>query len=346
MGDKYDRFSFEPVTFTDLDSNVTIVYISAGYTHSFAIDSLGRVWATGSNFFGALGLGNNVDQTSFKPVAITGLTPAKIKSIAAGHEDTLILDGNGKIWATGYNWHGGIGVSSSSQPNLFEPITISGFQPTEFVSISTGNEHSIAADSNGNLWVTGNNVCGQLSSDVAMQNSFKPVIIGLVPSKITSVAAGACHSLALDSDGKIWTAGNNIDGQLGVDNSGFQKSFRPVILGSISSAKIVSIVTSSGHSLALDDNNKLWVTGNNFGGQLGLGDKENRFSFEPVTIAGFAPNVTIKSIAAGVQHSLVLTSDGKLWVAGSNMRGQLGLGEVDQSGLLVIERNVFTQVEF
>ena len=61
-------------------------------------------------------------------------------------------------------------------------------------------------------------------------------------------------------------------------------------------------------------------TGSNQSGELGLGDEKCTTRWQTLLTEAVA-------MAAGEHHSLALTSDGQLWVAGNNASGQLGLAQ-------------------
>ena len=69
------------------------------------------------------------------------------------------------------------------------------------------------------------------------------------------------------------------------------------------------------------------VWGSNYYGQVGLGISEN-YQKIPVRV-GTADGWV--AIAAGLGYSLAIRQDGSLWAWGLNDRGQLGLGETDNS---------------
>ena len=81
----------------------------------------------------------------------------------------------------------------------------------------------------------------------------------------------------------------------------------------------------------------LWAMGGNSSGQLGLGDTTNRNAPTQVLPAPLPGQPTIKTLAGGTQHSVLVKSDGSLWATGLNDFGALGLG--DTNG-----RRVFTEV--
>jgi alpha-tubulin suppressor-like RCC1 family protein len=346
LGNYNNQNSFQSVTISGLTSGVKITSIAAGSGYSFALDSNGKVWASGGNGAGQLGLGNTSSQTSFQLVTIKDLSPnATIVSISAGDFHSIILDSNGKIWASGYNYHGQLGLGNYNDQNSFQSVTIPDLSPNAtIVSIAAGMYYSLALDSNGKIWATGNNGEGQLGlGNTNSQKSFQAVTIkGLSPNAtIVSIAAGYEHSLALDSDGKVWATGSNNVGELGFGNPDWgvhETSFKPVtISGLLSSAKITSIAAGISHSFALDSNGKVWASGENYRGQLGLGNASNQSEFQLVTIPDLVPNAKTVSIAAGGDHSFALDGEGILWTTGLNDAGQLGLGDTTN-------RNVFTYV--
>jgi alpha-tubulin suppressor-like RCC1 family protein len=332
LGNNSDQTSFQSAMIQGLTSGEKITSVAAGTTHSFVVTSDGKLWAAGWNYYGQLGLDNTSIQNLFQLVTILGLTSGvKIVSIAAGDLYSLALDSNGQIWAT--------------RNNSFQPVTISALSlNANIVSIKTGVYHSLALDSNGQIWAMGQNDDGQLGlGSTNSQSSFQPVTIAsLAPTaKIVSIAAGYEHSLALDSDGKLWATGSNFVGELGFGNPDWgthESLFKSVTISGLPlGAKIISIAAGDLYSLALDSNGKLWATGWNHRGQLGLGNTTNQSKFQPVTISGLTSGARIVYIAAGGDHAFALTSDGKLWATGYNEYGQLGLGDN-------INRNVFTQV--
>ncbi|MDR3346605.1 MAG: hypothetical protein LBS73_05450 [Campylobacteraceae bacterium] len=299
--------------------------ISADGYHSLVLDSEGKIWASGSNSNGQLGFGDYADRTSFKPVTISGLASGvKIANISANGDHSLVLDSNGKIWGAGYNKWGQLSLGNNVSQTSFQPA-IGSITSSRIVSISAGGWHSLALDSSGKIWAAGANWNGCLGlGDNADRNLFQPVTIkGLASGvSIVSISAGGRHSLALDSSGKVWAAGYNEQGQLGLGNNSDLYSFQPVILGSIANATIVSISAGHNHSLALDSEDQIWAAGENVDGQLGLSTTDNQNKFQLVSISG----VKIVAISAGRQHSLAYDKSGNIWASGSNSNGQLSVG--------------------
>src|SRR5690606_15974092 len=71
----------------------------------------------------------------------------------------------------------------------------------------------------------------------------------------------------------------------------------------------------------------LYGFGDNYSGQLGQGPVER--NNVPVKIKKVLAQLDIHSIAAGVEHTLVLTTDGNVYAFGEGSEGQLGQGNTD-----------------
>jgi alpha-tubulin suppressor-like RCC1 family protein len=96
----------------------------------------------------------------------------------------------------------------------------------------------------------------------------------------------------------------------------------------LSNFKFKAISAGNHHTVALDFNNQLWSFGSNFHGQLGLGAIEQQATPTKISFAAFnLPDLQFKSIAAGISHTVAIDFNNDIWVFGSNVIGQLGLGD-------------------
>ncbi|MBQ3463290.1 MAG: hypothetical protein IJH36_09295, partial [Clostridia bacterium] len=89
--------------------------------------------------------------------------------VSAGTNHTMTVRHDGTIWGFGANDNGQLGTTdnvSSDRPQ--QAITLDTF----FVDVAAGLDHSIALDSEGNVWTTGNNDKGQLGTSGSSRNYF------------------------------------------------------------------------------------------------------------------------------------------------------------------------------
>jgi alpha-tubulin suppressor-like RCC1 family protein len=180
----------------------------------------------------------------------------------------------------------------------------------------------------GTVWAWGYNQFGQLGNNTTANYAFPVQVKGPggigVLSGITAIAAGARHSLAVDSTGAAWAWGTNIAGQLG--DGTFTDRHVPVKV--IGLAGVVAVAGGFNHSLALKGDGSVWSWGNNSAGQLGNGTITP--SLRPVQVKGpdsIGVLTGITAIAAGVEFSLALRgADGAVFAWGYNFEGQLGNG--------------------
>jgi parallel beta-helix repeat protein len=159
-----------------------IVKISCGWEHTLTLERLnpsdpncrGRVYAWGHNnrnYGGELGDGTTTIRNSPVFVHAGEQNPSNpdsnlegIISVSAGAEHSIALDANCGVWAWGGNLNGQLG---NADTNIVEtrPVKVLRFdnQPLlGITSICAGYYHNLAIDSNGILWVWGNNQDGRL----------------------------------------------------------------------------------------------------------------------------------------------------------------------------------------
>ena len=135
-----------------------------------------------------------------------------------------------------------------------------------------------------------------------------------LPEEVCMIACGSMHTLALSTEGKVYSWGCNDDGALG--RSGDEN--RPCIVSGVHSVNKLSAGDS--HSVAISDKLKLvysWGTYRNSEGKMAIG---NKF---PVEITQFSKSKKIMDVASGGNHSLVLV-DHKIYAWGDSEFGQIG----------------------
>lgn len=309
----------------DLMEGKTTVSLAAGVHHSVALCVDGTIATWGGNEHGQLGMGDTVLSTSRTPVAVErgfldpGIHPV---AVAAGGYHTLALFSDGKVYAWGDNQHGQVGDNfaplDTSLPTHAEGV-LSG---KRVIGISAGEFHSLAVCDDGTVAAWGRGDSGQLGNGNTIDEDL-PVAVDLsdVPfgEKFIAVAAGRTHSMALTNGGKIFTWGNNTNGQLGIGVASNQ-SF-PVLISGVTASAIHGGGTY--HSMATRSDGKLIAWGTNVYGQLGTGDFVNSFTPVETSISWLGGN-GLSQVVTSDEHSLAFRSDGALYAWGLGNEGRLG----------------------
>ncbi|HRQ86984.1 MAG TPA: cell wall anchor protein, partial [Candidatus Saccharibacteria bacterium] len=307
----------------------------AGATgHALALSSSGQVYAWGENTYGHLG--NGTTDSSLVPIPVTSgdLDGKTITEVAAAANHSLALDIDGQVYAWGNNGSGRLGDGTIT--TRLSPVAITGgaLSGKTIVAIEAGSSHSLALDSDGQVYAWGRNLYGQIG-DGTSSDRHSPVAItgGAIAGKtITKIAASGELSFVIDSDGLLYGWGRNYYGALGVSgaNSGNTPNPSPgAVNGSAGLAgKVVSSVVSSPNimaSFAIDSTGVLYAWGNGaYNSQLGTGVNGYVGSPTPVTVGDLAGK-TVAMAAGGGAHSLALDSSGAVYAWGGNDYGELGI---------------------
>lgn len=282
--------------------------VGAGWSHCAAVKKDGTLWTWGYNSSGQLGLSSTALSVP-QPTQVVGMS--NVRSVACGHEHTLVLKQNGTVWSCGINGQGQLGNGGNNPSGTFMQVV----GTTNVIQVAGGYTHSMALKSDGTVWAWGGNSSGQLgngsyaASNIAIQ----------VPSltDVIWIAAGGSHSMAVKNDGTVWVWGKNNFGQLGIGNTINQNTPQQIV--SITGA--TAVAAGWEHSLVMKSDSTVLAFGRNTEGQLGIGN----FVASNTPVQCLLP-VGTKEISAGTYHNMAIGSDNLLRMWGNNYDGHCGIG--------------------
>jgi alpha-tubulin suppressor-like RCC1 family protein len=288
-----------------------VVSIAHGLGHVVAVTSSNTVYAWGSNAKAAFGATSPAGSTV---PALIGSWPAAA-AVAAGREQTYVLDTSGGVWAVGENSEGELG--DGSYTDRTSPVQVSGLT-SGVVAISAGSQHAIALKSDNTVWAWGRGNEGQLGDGLRTTSNIPVQVASL--SSVTAISAGAFHNLAMEA-GSLYAWGSNTYGQIG-DNTNTRRD-SPVPVSTGLGVSIVSFVAGYTHSLGVTSSNTVVGWGANGTYQLGLGHAADQKV--PVAIPG---PTGIVAVGAGIlsHSSFAFASNGAVYGWGDNEFGRLGDG--------------------
>ena len=309
LGDNTTTHRSTPVTTLAGGANWKQVF--AGEVHTAAIKTDGTLWTWGYNLYGQLG-----DNTS----GISRLTPVTTfaggtnwKQVARGRSHTAAIKTDGTLWTWGYNGTGGLGNNTTTDRST--PVTTFA-GGTNWKQVAGGEFHTAAIKTDGTLWTWGSGSSGKLGDNTTTQR-ITPVTTFAGGTNWKQVASGREHTVAIKTDGTLWTWGRNYFGQLG-DNTTTQRQTPVTTFAGGTNWKQVSC--GGYFTAAIKTDGTLWTWGRNSYGQLGNNTTTNRST--PVTT--FAGGTNWKQVTGGQHHTAAIKTDGTLWSWGGNAYGQLG----------------------
>ena len=269
-----------------------VVQVDWGWEHSLVLDAEGGVWEAGCS----------QSSPSFQRV----LELPCIAFVAAGEYHSAAIDIEGGLWV----WTSRTDLSWASSL----PQRVEGIPPVTKVACGIS---SLVAEAEEGLWVLGDNSKGQLGLGHT-KKVLQPTLVQvehLSEGPLRCLAALHEGVILIDSEGGVFSAGDNYFGQLGRSSGDVKKLQRitnipPMLAASCGWA----------HTLSLDENGGVWTWGRGSFGQLGMGYTLDQS--EPALVPSLKE---ISALVAGGFHSLAFPQEGGLLVFGYNRNGPLGL---------------------
>jgi alpha-tubulin suppressor-like RCC1 family protein len=297
-----DTTAFTTSTFWRNTNNYKLV--SYGNPLVACIKNDNTLWLAGQNYTGSLGNNTTSSASSFVQTSVGGTW----NYVAAGGQ-VIAIKSDGTLWGWGTNYYGQVGNGNSGLgAEVLTPVQINA--STNWASTYSMYYGSAAINSLGQLYFWGTDSTGWNGGF----GTFNLTPTQGPTNKSWSQVAMSTYgtTIALATDGGIWTWGQNADGNCGRGSTG-GSNIPPGQIGTATNyAKVVAGFT---HMLALKKDGTLWAWGYNGYGQLGQNNTINRNS--PTQISG-----TWLDAAAGPDATWAIKNDGTVWACGGNAYGQ------------------------
>lgn len=349
----YDIGSIKLVTdFTD--KNITIsklakIRTDGGSSNIGVIDTLGRVWIW--SFDTAVSGLSNLKTSKNIPICISEiseenpnapLSDVVVKDLLITNNFAMAVDSKGELWMWGKS-----DIILDKLTDGLKPyptkVDSSYFGNAKIKEITGEEDIAIVIDENGKVWTWGDNESGKLGNGTTTESKI-PVCIsddkneklyGIEMKDIEVSRLG--HVVGLDTNDRIWAwGGKSTYGEAGETSTDlitipqtidtfYNEHFEYNL-------KFKKVEASYSNKFAIDEEGKVWVWGENNGNSLGINNSQNEI--KKPTVLDIPGNPKIKKISAGHNSTIMVSEDGRVYVAGVTY---LGNGTEQIYGLVITE---------
>lgn len=300
-------------------NNIMPNKISCGGFHTIIKTVDNKLYSTGSNFYGQLGINYNINKTSFTEIDSEYLDISNNTILNAKYDNTFILSNT--LYSCGYNNQSNNinnDYLSFGNTNLYKNNN------DKIKLLKYGKNFVVVLTENNKLYTSGLNSSGQLgigtNIDSNILNLLNEISITIFPQTYPiDIACGEEHFVILTNDNKIYGCGKNNYGQLGQPLTIYNKNTL-IRITNFNNVKQISCGSYSTVFLTYD--NIIYSLGLNNYGQFGSGNNNNSFTPIPMLTENFIP----QKVICGGYHTIIITNDFKLYSCGLNNYGQLGNG--------------------
>jgi alpha-tubulin suppressor-like RCC1 family protein len=268
--------------FTQVGTATNYVAVDGYDEHTLALRSDGTLWGWGLNDFNQLGQGaTSADVLS--PIAI-GTATDWSKIAVTGTGGSFAIKTNGTLWCWGFNCGGNLAGSTTitSRPSPFQIGTA-----TNWLFVEPGDCHVLALKTDNTLWAWGERSSGQLGIlGLTALQAQTPRQVGTATWQ--SIATGRNTSFGVQSNGTLWVWGENINGELGLNDT----TNRNVSTQIGTDTNWVSVISGEDHTIAIKTDGTLWGWGRNRKGATGNGSFDSGTGFfNPILVPTQIPNM-------------------------------------------------------
>ncbi|KAH7438410.1 hypothetical protein KP509_04G013900 [Ceratopteris richardii] len=233
----------------------------------------------------------------------------------------------------GFGAFGALGHGMYKAEHFPRRLLLSQDEGENVVYVAGGGSHSAAITSSGDLYTWGRDEgdgrLGHGEDLVTDEGAVNVPLRVLMPEPVLSVSCGGFFTMALTSEGRVWSWGGNANFELGRNDC--YTRCEPSIIPEIEDTQVVQIACGGYHSAVLTSDGQVLTWGRGGDGQLGHGSWNN----------GKTPRVVedlchchIRYIACGSFSTAAVTEDGKLYCWGKNKNHQLGFrGKLDSENI-------------
>ncbi|KAK8956594.1 Ultraviolet-B receptor UVR8 [Platanthera zijinensis] len=321
-----------PQPLRSIPSSHPVSHMACGGAHAIALTSNRKVFTWGRGTHGQLGHGDL--GSCLKPKLVDFLEGFIIHNISAGWNHSGFVTDTGRLFMCGDGSFGQLGNGDNQSHSLPEEVLF--FLSKRVDQVACGMRHSLALFRSGShgssIYGYGSARHGQIGVQLSRHRRIiiiPEVILGFEDSRIVHVCANGDHSAALSAHGQLYTWGKGFNGS--------PDCHQPQVF--TSSLTFSQVALGWNHTLLVSDGQVYMVgrmlthvhrsTGEHLDSKMPFfHGKDSVGSLVLKRITNLIGERVV-GVAAGAEHSAVVTDNGTVMAWGWGEHGQLGLGDTD-----------------
>ncbi|XP_051890412.1 LOW QUALITY PROTEIN: probable E3 ubiquitin-protein ligase HERC1 [Pristis pectinata] len=217
-------------------------------------------------------------------------------------------------------------LAEGTLEKILQPKLALGFANAK--TIEAGQYCTFAVSEDGSVKACGKGSYGRLGlGDSNNQSAAKKLTFEPHRSirKISSSKGSDGHTLAVTTEGEMFSWGDGDYGKLGHGNSATQK-YPKLIQGPLQGKIVVCVSAGYRHSASVTSDGELYTWGEGDFGRLGHSDSHSRNL--PALVKDIS---SVGQVACGSSHTLAVSQDGRtVWSFGGGDNGKLGHGDTNR----------------
>ena len=271
----------------------------------------GEVFVCGNSEDGKLGIGPSIlemsDHSQYLPRMLSSVPI--ISKISCGYTHTAAIDLTGCVWVWGSGWSGKLGTGDTE--TYYEPyqVKLSSFSPEpsgKLTKIACGEDHTVVVTSDGFVYSAGiAKYAGHRRSNMNISIRYFS-LVPEVEEKISKIAVGRNHSIAITVSGNTYGWGETRYSKLGAgpfkEDADDKNITYPTILHT-GTALITKASCGPNHTACISSDGAIVVWGSTLKGRLGVGEPYKKSNKEESKFDGSRNDTKITE----VPHPLVMS---------------------------------------
>ncbi|KAK6233521.1 hypothetical protein QUC31_005927 [Theobroma cacao] len=292
--------------------NINVELVACGEYHSCAVTLSGEMysWGGSSCNFGLLGHGHETSQ--WVPKKLNGpLEGIHVSSVSCGPWHTAVVTSAGQLFTFGDGTFGVLGHGDRKSVSV--PREVESLKGLRTVRASCGVWHTAAVVevmvgsssssncSSGKLFTWGDGDKGRLGHGDKEARLVPTCVAALVEPNFCCVVCGHSMTVALTTNGHVYTMGSPVYGQLGNSQADGKHPVR--VEGKLTKNFVEEIACGAYHVAVLTSRTEVYTWGKGANGRLGHGDTDDRSS--PCLVEALKDK-QVKSIVCGTSFTAAI----------------------------------------